>query len=233
MSYAEHSFPTASNMTSAIGLRAAEIRRRLMNPPNAYDPEAARILSLPAPLVEAEPAPEPVADVDGTPWGAPLNMLKPCSWRFLVALAAARHGVAPEVILSADRITTTVAARSEAMHLVWCHTQKSLPQVGWHFGRDHSTVLHCLRKFPSHEKLVERQASRIVEERKKGPHIAAAGRAAASARRAIETQIAHDWIRSGYAAGKHPNRIAKELGYKPKSVRDIARRIGAVFGVSP
>jgi hypothetical protein len=112
---------------------------------------------LPARAVVALPPPPaaPSADELSHPYGAPLNMLAPCSWRFLVAYASLKTGVSAKDILSPNRSRDIMPARYAAIGLVYQHTQFSLPQTGKAFDRDHSTVLHALHKTGTREKLVE------------------------------------------------------------------------------
>ena len=78
----------------------------------------------------------------------PLNMLTPCSWRFLVAYCAAKHRVGKDQILSAFRGRQVVAARAEAIYLVRTHVHGSgLMRLGHLFGRDHTTILSSLRRY--------------------------------------------------------------------------------------
>lgn len=109
---------------------------------------------LPARVVEALPPP-PDVDEMHIAHGAPLNMLAPCSWRFLVAYVSLKTGVGAKDILSPSRSRDILPARYIAIGLVYQHTQFSLPQTGKAFGRDHSTVLHALHKTGTREKLVE------------------------------------------------------------------------------
>jgi hypothetical protein len=88
--------------------------------------------------------PEPFL-VDGT---VPLDMLRPCSWRFLVELAAVRHGQASKDIIGPFRTRAVVKARHEAVYLVVLHTQFSVARIGRFFNRDHTTLLSSLKKFP-------------------------------------------------------------------------------------
>lgn len=99
--------------------------------------------------------PAPLEAVRPAPGNAPLNMLTECSWRFLVAYAALRTGVKQREILSDSRSRDVIPARYYAIGLVFQHTQGSLPQIGKAFGRDHSTILHALRKQGVSERFVE------------------------------------------------------------------------------
>lgn len=91
---------------------------------------------------------EPVVAIED----APLDMLGPCSWKFLVKLAALRHGQTFGDILGHSRTAVVIKARHEAMYLVARHTGYSIARIGHKFGRDHTTVLAALRKFPHFER---------------------------------------------------------------------------------
>lgn len=86
------------------------------------------------------PAPEPV-------WGAPVNLIGPPSPRTVMKLVALKHGLAFADLSGPVRSKPVVAARHEAIGLVWTHCRAiSLPAVGRLFNRDHTSILHCLRK---------------------------------------------------------------------------------------
>jgi hypothetical protein len=128
--------------------RYAEARARLMNgPPKVKHEEVAAI------VLDIQEA--PLAPVAVEPDTVPLNMLAPCSWRFLLALAAVRAGVSQKDILGVRRLPSIVMARYDAMSLTYVHTQASYPQVAKLFNRDHSTVLHGMRKLGRTKKLVD------------------------------------------------------------------------------
>jgi hypothetical protein len=99
-------------------------------------------------LSPVEPEPE-------APQCAPLNMLQLCSSRFLLAYAALKHGVKEVDILGAAKPVEIVAARHDAIRLIYRHTQHSMPAVGKIFNRDHTTILHAIRKGGSTSKLVD------------------------------------------------------------------------------
>ena len=63
----------------------------------------------------------------------------------IIEQVAQKHSVSAREILNYSRIPNTVAARQEAMRLVYS-TGLKLGQVGLIFGRDHSTVLHGIRR---------------------------------------------------------------------------------------
>lgn len=62
-----------------------------------------------------------------------------------IADAAAKvFGESVEAMLSPSRRRPLVHARQAAMYLARLHTDKSLPQIGHFFRRDHTTVIHAL-----------------------------------------------------------------------------------------
>jgi hypothetical protein len=61
---------------------------------------------------------------------------------------ASRHNLSVDTLLGHRRQKHIVRARHEAMFLIAEETQLSLPQIGMICGkRDHTTVLHALRKW--------------------------------------------------------------------------------------
>lgn len=133
-------------MTAALNTLAgqkshyASVRARLMNlaapKPVATIPRP--MMVVPTNLIELLPGADTV----------PLDMYAPCGWMFLVKLAALRNGQRVKDILGSSRSKPLVKARHEAMYLMFCHTTYSLNRIGRKFGRDHSTVIACLAKFP-------------------------------------------------------------------------------------
>lgn len=72
-----------------------------------------------------------------------------------IVMACAKHfGVSKLDIKSARRTANVVRPRQVAMYLAKMLTLRSLPEIGYRFGgRDHTTVLHAVRKI---EALVRR-----------------------------------------------------------------------------
>lgn len=65
----------------------------------------------------------------------------------IIRVVATRHGVSVADIKGATRVFHIVAARQEAMVLVYkLRPDLSLPAIGRIFDRDHTTVLHAVRK---------------------------------------------------------------------------------------
>lgn len=82
------------------------------------------------------PIPEPAID-----------LLTPPSWKVLLALVAAKHGLKPSDLTGPDRARPYVEARYDAIALIYTHMDVSLPVLGKKFGgRDHSSILHGLRR---------------------------------------------------------------------------------------
>ncbi|MGV8955737.1 MAG: helix-turn-helix domain-containing protein [Cypionkella sp.] len=98
------------------------------------------------------------------------NMLALPSWKFILALVALKHGVLQRDILGVYRDKPLVAARHEAIALIYQHTLLRVSTIGRHFDRDHATVLFILRKMGATTKLV----CRPVEPQKvQSPRVAA------------------------------------------------------------
>jgi hypothetical protein len=119
---------------------------------------AQRPVSLPPPI-PPEPEPAPVA--------APIEPEQPTKrpyWFWMIAepqrryppvkviqhAVADHYGVTVHEILSPRRTAKVVMPRQIAMYLAKKLTLKSLPEVGRRFGgRDHTTVMHAVRKIES------------------------------------------------------------------------------------
>lgn len=56
------------------------------------------------------------------------------------------YGISPQRVLQRSRSKLVVEARSAAMYLARTLTSMSLTELGRAFGRDHTTVLHAVRK---------------------------------------------------------------------------------------
>ncbi len=133
--------------------RSREAKERLGIIP-ARRPFVVRSLPAPEAVEPEEPVEAPI--VPPLPKGrVPLDMHMPCSARFLIKLASLRHGISVADIMSSKRTFLVSAARHEAMGLVYQHTQMSLPGIGSLFNRDHTTVLHGMKRAGRTEKLVD------------------------------------------------------------------------------
>ena len=69
------------------------------------------------------------------------------SARVIAMTVAARHGMTFELVAGASRNKRIVAVRDEAIRAVAdARPDMSLPAIGRVFNRDHTTILHSLRK---------------------------------------------------------------------------------------
>lgn len=95
------------------------------------------------PKIEPEPIAKPwfwiVDEIRGTP-----------SIHTIRRIVAKHHHVSVNDLISARRDLQVILPRQIAMYLAKILTAHSLPQIGRHFGdRDHTTVLHAVRKMAS------------------------------------------------------------------------------------
>lgn len=67
-------------------------------------------------------------------------------WRRVVAAVARAHDVSPEEILSKKRCHNIVEARMECMYRMRIDLRMSYLNIASKLGRDHSTVIHGVRK---------------------------------------------------------------------------------------
>lgn len=153
------------------------------------------------------------------------NMLAQPSWRFIVSLVALKHGVMQREILGRGRTRGVVAARHEAMALVYRHTQASMPAVGRYFDRDHSSIHHALTKFGATHKLVERPTLPPP-----APPIPQRTKASAQPRDARgkfrkPTMLQRAILRA-YLNNVPASVVAEEYGCNPLSVKVIAHNMG-------
>lgn len=174
-----------------------------------------------APVVAApQPVEEPIHQSRSrVAYGCPINMIRTASWRFLLELAVLRYGVSQRDLLGPTRQRSIVEARNYAIGLIYQHTQQSMPGVGNRFGRDHTTILHALRRVGATEKLVDLLPPIRGERRPKPPGIS---------RRTERAQEVRRIIREGYEAGLSGPAISERAGVTPKSVRAIACQLGLV-----
>jgi hypothetical protein len=92
--------------------------------------------------------PPPTPRVEPEVWGCPLNMLTKPTPRFLIKLVSVRRSIPVTEMTGRCKTVDYVAARDEALALIYTHCRAmSLPELGRLFGgRDHTTILHSLRK---------------------------------------------------------------------------------------
>ncbi len=134
--------PPGQGVQSALLAHYAGVRERLRS--------AAAVRPVAAIAPPAAPSPLPVVP---EPEGfVPVNLLAPPSWKVIVKLVSLRWAVREFDVVGPSRQEVVCAARGHAMALVMSHRQLSYPQVGQLFGgRDHSTVIHLVRKHEERE----------------------------------------------------------------------------------
>jgi len=114
-------------------------------------------------LREPEPEPTPVPPMPGVEQRVPerkpvtlhdllrdveKGMLPPPRGiaKLIIKTVADRHSVSVRSIVGRCRLKEISAIRQEAMWEVYIRTELSLPQIGALFDRDHTTVLHGVRR---------------------------------------------------------------------------------------
>ncbi|GEM_PF-2556119 len=115
-----------------------------------------RVITLPEP----DNVPEAIPEVEKPEQGAsehyaPLNMLTMASCRFLTSVVALQTGVPEGALLGPAKLRHVVEARDKLIKLIFEHTQHSLPMIGKAVHRDHTTVLHSLRKSGCYYRLAD------------------------------------------------------------------------------
>lgn len=101
--------------------------------------------------VEAGYLPSALIYMTGTP--PPSSMPR---WKVIATEVAAKHKVRFSDMLSIRRTRAAVAARQEAFWRCREETSMSLPQIGRMFGgRDHTTVMHGIRKYEMRREINE------------------------------------------------------------------------------
>lgn len=100
------------------------------------------------------PRPKPVTTVDdpppatvNSPYGSMVNLCAGPSWKVIVGLVALQYSVSVNDILGQDRRPDVIKARQKSVALCHSHCNLSLPALGRLFHRDHSTILHSVRRY--------------------------------------------------------------------------------------
>lgn len=99
-------------------------------------------------VTAAEPEPEPESE-------APIELPPPAPvyvfTREVIRRVARKHGLEPSDIKGPDRTRAVVAARHEAIGIIYEHTNLSTPVIGRIFGgRDHTVILNAVRRTGVH-----------------------------------------------------------------------------------
>lgn len=109
-----------------------------------------RLVLLLAPPVPRRPTGEEPPAPAGRDWlrlAPPRRRGTGVSVGAIIAMVAEHYDVAPEEILAHRRTAHLVIPRQVAMYLAKLLTTHSLPELGRRFaGRDHTTILHAVRK---------------------------------------------------------------------------------------
>jgi chromosomal replication initiation ATPase DnaA len=67
--------------------------------------------------------------------------------RGIIRLVAESHGLTPEIIKGERRCRVVVGARYEAIReIVRFYPEWTLPRIGRELNKDHTSILHALRK---------------------------------------------------------------------------------------
>lgn len=90
-------------------------------------------------IIVIEPSPAFVPVQLTIPEGIP-------AWRRIILETAIKHNLMPAEMLGAQRAPHLVKARHEVMYRLKTETTMSLPAIGKRIGKDHSTVIHGVRK---------------------------------------------------------------------------------------
>lgn len=123
--------PARGSYEQSLVEAAAARRERLMN---GGKPKLTIVPKL-APVIEVQHSPK--------------SCFRPHSnkRREIMAIVAYKHRVSVKTIRGDGRYKAMVAARQEAMWMMHEYCRMSLSQIGAFFGRDHTTVIHSLKKF--------------------------------------------------------------------------------------
>lgn len=107
-------------------------------------------------LLLQAPPPQPQPEYIKPRRGRPLGSFKPQRTNFAIVnvqfQVAAFYGLTPLQLLADSRKLRFAKPRQVAMYLAR-ETGASLPEIGRHFCRDHTTVLHAVRTVPLCPKL--------------------------------------------------------------------------------
>jgi hypothetical protein len=118
-----------------------------------------RILALP-PVPDATPTPtmlEMVSTLED------VVLPRPTAKRIIKAVSEAT-GITISDILSPRRSNSVVRARHIAIYIIREYTRKSLPEIGRHTNRDHSTIIHALRCVEAKRDYYEPELTKVLKQ---------------------------------------------------------------------
>ena len=129
------------------------------NPPPAPEPEPE---PEPEPVIEAAPQPEPLPP---PPEPDPLAFVwRPASGVRIIMMVATHYSLTRAELSSTSRILHYIQPRQIAMYLCVRYAAMSTPAVGRLFGgRDHTTVLHAVRKTTERIQVDAQCAAEVAE----------------------------------------------------------------------
>lgn len=97
--------------------------------------------ALPVPPRHVKPAAEVIV-----PFGVPVPLIGPPSWRVIITLAALKHGVTVNDVTGPYKSDRVVDARHEAIWLCRTHLNRvSTSVLGRLFHRDHTSIINSLK----------------------------------------------------------------------------------------
>lgn len=116
-----------------------------------------------APVVQVEEEIQPIPVPQREPWFRILSLTSPMI-RDIQDVVAEFYGITYTDLVSSRRTMPLVLHRQVAMYLAKEITGKSLPEIGRRFGgRDHTTVLHAVRKVQTEIKTDHELQDEITE----------------------------------------------------------------------
>jgi len=128
----------------------AEVRRRLLGAPAKPVIALGMIPPKPKPPVQpvlvSPPPPPPPMPVIVVPPGEPAFITQRRKREALLAMVAIEHGITRDELMSSSRRLHIVRARHDAFYRLVKDLQYGYSDVGRVFGKDHTTIMHGVRK---------------------------------------------------------------------------------------
>ena len=99
----------------------------------------------------ANPKPKPTAverldPLDRQLLNAPAELFQRPAWKILAKKVCAEHGVDFDEVCSDRRFLNLVLIRQEIFYRIRVELGMSYPEIGKRFNRDHSTIIHGVRR---------------------------------------------------------------------------------------